>query len=59
MQFFIVLATETTESVLQQDEASLLKSSELACADKHNLIQNTHNFIRLCLDYNNAALILK
>ena len=59
MQFFIVLATETTESVLQKDELSLLKSSLLAYVDKHNLIQNTHNFIRLCLDYNNIASIVK
>ena len=47
MQFFIVLATETTESVLQQDELSLLKSSELAYADKHNL----YRIHTILLDY--------
>ena len=38
---------------------SLLKLSEFTCADKQNLKQNKYNFIKSCLDYNFATLILR
>ena len=51
-------STTLFNSVLTNTEISLLKLSEFTCADKQNLKQNNYNFIKSCLDYNFATLIL-